>query len=204
MADKLIKVSEEVHKMISKLANGSNESMKDYVESMAIYFEKNGVAPKSMEPSPAEEVKKLKDQLIRFIRTHEKKKITPILNDLELIIHDMRNKDGEIIHAIEIISKNEQHTMETMSNNAKEAILDRVDSAISKNIESFNVLDRKISTIANNSFKKDEVYQKILKEIYSRWLEFVEESKEEKFMKIWEGMGGRLDKYSKVFERICT
>jgi len=83
MSDKQIKVSENIHSLLSTNALLNKQTMKDYLESMALYFDRNGISPKVMEQSPILQITKVKDQLIAFIRHQEKTKLNPIMIDLE-------------------------------------------------------------------------------------------------------------------------
>lgn len=91
MPDKLVKITEEMHKILSKNAALDKQTKKDYFESMIVFFDKNGISPRSMEDSPVAQITKVKDQLIGFIRTQEKTKLNPIVDDLELNIKLLRD-----------------------------------------------------------------------------------------------------------------
>lgn len=73
---------------LKKIAKKNGVSQVEYINACVDYFSKSGVSPLEPFLSPAEEIKKLTkrvDQVVRFIRTQEEKKLDPILNDMIIL-----------------------------------------------------------------------------------------------------------------------
>lgn len=69
---------------ISRLAKKHEKSLVDFVEEMANYFDKTGVNPNDLVVlSPAEELKKLRDTIIAFMRKQEKDFILPVFSRVD-------------------------------------------------------------------------------------------------------------------------
>src|SRR5665647_2406596 len=73
--------------IIDRLANKYEMSQKDFAEAMAKYFDTTGVNPKDMQVlSPAEELKKLRDTLVSFMRKQENDFIKPTFGKMDTLI----------------------------------------------------------------------------------------------------------------------
>jgi len=83
----LIKVRPETKKVTSRLAKKHSLNMLDFMEAMAQYFDTTGVNPKDMQVlSPAEELKKLRDTLVSFMRKQENDFIKPTFGKMDTLI----------------------------------------------------------------------------------------------------------------------
>src|SRR5690554_5157982 len=87
-------------KSLRSLAQKHNLKQVDFINHAIAYFKKTGINPADEIYSPREEISKLShrvDQVIRFIKTQEEKKLTPLLYELILISRKlnehMENKD---------------------------------------------------------------------------------------------------------------
>jgi hypothetical protein len=83
----LIKVRPETKKVTSRLAKKHSLNMLDFMEAMAEYFDTTGVNPKDQVIlSPAEELKKLRDTLVSFMRKQENDFIKPTFGKMDTLI----------------------------------------------------------------------------------------------------------------------
>lgn len=72
---------------IARLAKKFDMSLVDFMEAMAKYFEVTGVNPKDQVIlSPAEEIKKLRDTLVSFMRKQENDFIKPTFGKMDTLI----------------------------------------------------------------------------------------------------------------------
>jgi|SRR5690554_248877 virulence-associated protein VapD len=72
-------------KSLRSLAQKHNLKQVDFINHAIAYFKKTGINPADEIYSPREEISKLShrvDQVIRFIKTQEEKKLTPLLDEL--------------------------------------------------------------------------------------------------------------------------
>jgi hypothetical protein len=73
--------------IIDRLADKYEMSQKDFAEAMAKYFDTTGVNPKDLQVlSPAEELKKLRDTIISFMRKQENDFIKPTFGKMDTLI----------------------------------------------------------------------------------------------------------------------
>lgn len=83
----LIKVRPETKKVTSRLAKKHSLNMLDFMEAMAQYFDTTGVNPKDQVIlSPSEEIKKLRDTLVSFMRKQENDFIKPTFGKMDTLI----------------------------------------------------------------------------------------------------------------------
>ena len=83
----LIKVRPETKKVTSRLAKKHSLNMLDFMEAMAQYFDTTGVNPKDMQVlSPADELKKLRETMVSFIRKQENDFIKPTFGKMDTLI----------------------------------------------------------------------------------------------------------------------
>jgi len=83
---------------LKKLAKKNGVSQVDFINACIEYFSKSGVSPLEPYLSPSEEIKKLTkrvDQVVRFMRTHEEKKLDPILNDMIILERRLGDMIGQ-------------------------------------------------------------------------------------------------------------
>jgi len=82
-----ISISPKSKIIIDRLADKYEMNQKDFAEAMAKYFDTTGVNPKDMQVlSPAEELKKLRDTLVSFIRKQENDFIKPTFGKMDTLI----------------------------------------------------------------------------------------------------------------------
>ncbi len=76
-----VNLSKEHHELLQKLCKRDDiKYQKDYVESMLEYFEETGLAPSQKIRSVSNELSKLRNVLVSFIREQEKTKLDPLIN----------------------------------------------------------------------------------------------------------------------------
>lgn len=85
MKYKTIRIYESDFDEMNTLCNKYSVTKTELVEACMFYFTKTGIDPR--DPSDVtSEVKKLKNQLISFIRTQEKEKLNPLVKKQNLLI----------------------------------------------------------------------------------------------------------------------
>ena len=134
-----IAVDKDVHKTFQDFAKAMGVDLKSYMSLVAKYLERTG-QDVTKDMNTAQEVAKLKDQQIKFIKTFEKEKLGPIANDIHTAMIEMRSlvntirsiredhkKDFEEIDTL-IRHGNEQtqNIQEHLSSKSEEAELKRV------------------------------------------------------------------------------
>jgi hypothetical protein len=108
----LIKVRPETKKVTSRLAKKHSLNMLDFMEAMAQYFDTTGVNPKDQVIlSPSEEIKKLRDTLVSFMRKQENDFIKPTFGKMDTLIarfikyiEEEAPKSGDVAGQIKIKS----------------------------------------------------------------------------------------------------
>ena len=87
-------------KSLRKLAQNHNLKQVEFINHAIAYFKKTGINPAEEIYSPREEINKLShrvDQVIRFIKTQEEKKLNPLLDELILVNRKINDQlDGQI------------------------------------------------------------------------------------------------------------
>ena len=90
MKYKTIRIYDATFKGLDKLCTKYNITKTELTESMCNYFIKTGIDPN--DPTDVtSEVKKLKNQLISFIRTQESEKLNPLIKKQDLLIDRFMN-----------------------------------------------------------------------------------------------------------------
>ena len=72
-------------------------SLRTFTESMVLYFKETGINPLSRDKSTSEELAKLRNTIISFIREQEKTKLLPLIeqvNEISLTIVHYFNEDA--------------------------------------------------------------------------------------------------------------
>jgi hypothetical protein len=83
-----IRVRPSAKKVTLRLAKKYEMNILDFYDAMANYFDTTGVNPKDMVIlSPAEEMKKLRDSLVSFIRKQEKDFILPVFSRVDVVMN---------------------------------------------------------------------------------------------------------------------
>jgi hypothetical protein len=76
-----LKIDKEYLDILKGLSKESEiKTQKEYVQSMILYFKETGIDPKAKNRSTAEELSKLRNTVISFIREQEKKKLDPLID----------------------------------------------------------------------------------------------------------------------------
>ena len=98
-----LKVTKETKAIIDELVKKYGGKQRDFLHKMAVFFKNTGTNPDTfLMPSPAEEIKKLRDTLISFMRKQESDFIKPTFGKmnsvLEMVVHfmdDEKQKKGD-------------------------------------------------------------------------------------------------------------
>jgi hypothetical protein len=87
-----LRIDKDYLDVLKDLVKESNiKTQKEYVESMILYFKETGINPKIKNRSTADEISKLRNTVISFIREQEKKKLDPIISTLNETLDYLRN-----------------------------------------------------------------------------------------------------------------
>lgn len=87
-----LRIEKDYLDVLKDLVKESNiKTQKEYVESMILYFKETGINPKIKNRSTADEISKLRNTVISFIREQEKKKLDPIISTLNETLDYLRN-----------------------------------------------------------------------------------------------------------------
>ena len=82
---KHIAIGEEAHRKLHEIVEKSNKSTKDFTESIIEFFYRTGHDPEDFKiEGSADAIKRLDKRLISFIRTQEKEKLTPMLEEMAM------------------------------------------------------------------------------------------------------------------------
>lgn len=97
---KTIRIHAETFEKIDSLLSKYQGSKTDLIEAMCTYFLTTGINPNEPQDVTTQ-VRKLKDQLISFIRTQEKDKLNPLIKKQDLLIQEFKSalvlkKDTEV------------------------------------------------------------------------------------------------------------
>jgi len=87
---KTIRIYESDFYALDELCKRYNLTKTEMIETFLIYFKKTGIDP-SDPTDTTTEVKKLKNQLISFIRTQEKEKLDPLIKRNNALINSFFN-----------------------------------------------------------------------------------------------------------------
>lgn len=87
-----LKIGKDYVDVLKDLVKESDiKTQKEYVESMILYFKETGINPRVKNRSTADEISKLRNTVISFIREQEKKKLDPIISTLNDTLDYLRN-----------------------------------------------------------------------------------------------------------------
>jgi len=118
---KTIRIHAETFEKIDSLLEKYQGSKTDLIEAMCTYFLSTGINPNEPQDVTTQ-VRKLKDQLISFIRTQEKDKLNPLIKKQDLLIQEFKNtlvlkKDTEVTQEfmIKIASQLGKNIVEKLS-----------------------------------------------------------------------------------------
>jgi hypothetical protein len=153
------------------------KTQKDYVESMILYFKETGINPKVKNRSTADEISKLRNTVISFIREQEKKKLDPIISTLNETLDYLRN-----YYKNEAVTKDDLKAL--MLNRTQEPV-----PVIKKDPEP-------VTRMVN-----DEKYQNLVKHIKGLFNEFIKNFKSSTFGG-YSVDKAILERYKALFEKL--
>jgi len=136
-------ISRSHQQVLKKLARKFELSQVDFLNGAVEYFRKTGINPTDELTSPKEEMAALNkrlDQVIRFMRVHERDKLSPLLDSL--IIIDRRLKDKLEF----LLTKEDLDNIESKIKNSFEDFR----GVLSDNKESMEKITNSISTANSN------------------------------------------------------
>lgn len=117
MKYKTIRIYSETFKGLEKLCTKYNHTKTELTESMCNYFLKTGIDPN--DPSDVtSEVKKLKNQLISFVRTQEIEKLNPLIKKQDLLIDRFMSHLDENAITRKYMEKLAQAIVDKLRNNS--------------------------------------------------------------------------------------
>jgi len=80
-------------KYLKKLASHHGLKQSEFINSAILFFRKTGINPSHEIHSPRESIEKLTkrvDEVIRFMQVHEKQKLTPLMERLIILEHNLK------------------------------------------------------------------------------------------------------------------
>jgi hypothetical protein len=78
-----LRIDKEYLEVLKELSKESGvKTQKEYVQAMILYFKETGIDPKAKNKSTTEELSKLRNTIISFIREQEKKKLDPLISKM--------------------------------------------------------------------------------------------------------------------------
>jgi hypothetical protein len=95
-----VNIDNEEHKQLKKLAQHHGLTQSGFLNASVSYFRKTGINPAEEIYSPREEIAKLTkrvDEVIRFLQTHEKQKLSPLMERLILLEKQLKENYSKII-----------------------------------------------------------------------------------------------------------
>jgi len=191
---KQIKISPEAHEQLEKLSARHQEDMKSLVSQMINFFFKSGQHP-GVESDLAGEVLKLKNQLISFIRTQEKEKLNPLVDELSLL-------SKFVSQSLSNMAKTEEvKTVQKQVKDCQEAVI-----ATGKNQMIFNKTQQSTNEKLDSLLAQLESVQSAKAKACKLFAEFKEESLKNMSnlggFKTFSGMEERLKSFEKQFKNL--
>lgn len=104
-------ISKSHQRVLKQLSKKVELSQVDFLNGAVEYFKKTGINPFDEITSPKEEMAVLNkrlDQVIRFIRVHERDKLSPLLDSLIIIDRRLKDKLEFILTKEDLINVNRQ------------------------------------------------------------------------------------------------
>lgn len=93
--DKHIRISAGSHAHLKKLAKRHGKSIKELTEQMINYFRRTDIDPSDVSfKSSADAIKSLDKRLIGFIKTQEKEKLNPLLDEVSIAVAKLNAMTG--------------------------------------------------------------------------------------------------------------
>lgn len=126
-----LRVRKSTHEVLSKEAKKIDLSLIEYLDSMIFYFEKTGQDPREITNIP-DDVKKLKNQLISFIRKQEKEKLNPALAELAILLQSFKEylEEAPIKKDFSSLKKNIKVEMEEFKDDNLNAVFSACKKAV--------------------------------------------------------------------------
>ena len=92
-AVKILQLNEATHASLKRLAKDHGRSMKQLVAEMVNYFRQSGIDPEQVNAgSSANAIKSLERRFTTFMRSQEKEKLAPMLDELAIVSKLLREK----------------------------------------------------------------------------------------------------------------
>ena len=112
---KPLQIHSETHKNLRKLSGEHGRSMKEFIAQMVNYFKRTGIDPLDIKTeNSTSAIKALDKRLIGFIKTQEKEKLIPLLDELSILSKTIHQK---LTHPVSQESFNE--SIKGLSSNQK-------------------------------------------------------------------------------------
>jgi predicted GNAT family N-acyltransferase len=95
-----VNIETEAQKHLKKLAQHHGLTQLGFLNASVLYFRKTGINPAEEIYSPREEIAKLTkrvDEVIRFLQTHEKQKLSPLMERLILLEKQLKENYSKTI-----------------------------------------------------------------------------------------------------------
>ncbi|MDY0393018.1 MAG: BfmA/BtgA family mobilization protein [Candidatus Bipolaricaulis sp.] len=95
-----VNIGSDAQKHLKKMASHHGLSQINFLNASVSYFRKTGINPAEEIYSPREEIAKLTkrvDEVIRFLQTHEKQKLSPLMERLILLEKQLKENYSKII-----------------------------------------------------------------------------------------------------------
>jgi len=99
-------------KIFQDFSKNMGVDLKSYMSLVAKYLERTG-QDVTKDMNTAQEVSKLKDQQIRFLKTFEKEKLGPVANNLEMAVVELRNFN-QTVKGIRADQKKDHEDLDTL------------------------------------------------------------------------------------------
>ena len=113
-----VNIGSDVQKHLKKLAKHHGLSQVGFLNASVSYFRKTGINPAEEIYSPREEIARLTkrvDEVIRFMQTHEKQKLSPLMERLILLEKQLKENYSKTI-TIEDLNKMQKELASIVSN----------------------------------------------------------------------------------------
>ncbi|MBK3518722.1 BfmA/BtgA family mobilization protein [Carboxylicivirga marina] len=145
-------------KSLRALAKRHNLKQVDFINHSIAYFKKTGINPADKIFSPREEIKTLSkrvDQVILFIRTHEEKHMTPLLDEMTIVNRRLQSRLED-----QVTMPYFRKLIDIMS-----VLLETTEITRKSNERQFNSLNEKLSVLPSHIYSLDEKVDKLPSEI---------------------------------------
>jgi len=155
-------------KSLRSLAKKHNLKQVDFINYAIAYFKKTGINPADEIYSPREEINKLSkrmDQLVRFVKTQEEKKLNPLLDELILI---SRKLNDQMENQVTAEHFNKLHKLLEITFNYTKNGQDRNEGQFEKLISSTHNLPNHLSSTHQMLLMMKELHEALYESIKNR------------------------------------